>query len=114
MAAELKPIVSMAETFNLLDIRVGRILTVERAEKAIKSSYRLTADFGRFGVKTSVARLTQHSIEELIGRQILGVLNFGPREVGGIASEFLCLGVQIPKAENGEATIVSPLREVKL
>ena len=105
--------VSMAETFDLLDIRVGTILSVQVAENARKPSYHLTADFGRFGVKTSVARLTQHSIEELLGKQILGVLNFEPREVGGIVSEFLCLGVQIPKAESGEATIITPLFKVK-
>ena len=104
----------MEETFDRLDIRVGRVLTVERADKAVKPSYRLTADFGRFGEKTSVARLTQHSVEELIGKQILGVLNFGTRVVGGIESEFLCLGVQLPKADSGEATIVTPLHEVKL
>ena len=104
----------MAESFDLLDIRVGKILTVEIAEKAQKSSYKLTADFGRFGVRTSVARLTQHDAEDLIGRQILGVLNFEPREVGGVVSEFLCLGIQIPKADSGEATIVTPLKEVRL
>ena len=113
MANELKPLVSMADTFDLLDIRVGNVLTVETAVTARKPSYKLTADFGRFGVKTSVARLTQHPPEELIGRQILGVLNFGAREVGGIISEFLCLGVQIPKATSGEATIVTPMIEVK-
>jgi tRNA-binding protein len=114
MATDLKPVVSMAESFDLLDIRVGKVLTVEFAESVQKQSYKLTADFGKFGVKSSVARLTQQSLEELIGKQILGVLNFEPREVGGIISEFLCLGVQIPKADSGEATIVTPLTEVKL
>lgn len=114
MASEIKPIVSMEHTFDLLDIRVGRLLSVERAENAAKISYVLTADFGRFGIKTSVARLTQHSVEGLTGKQILGVLNFDPREIGGIVSEFLCLGVQLPKADSGEATIVAPLKEVKL
>ena len=114
MPSELKPIVSMSESFDLLDIRVGRILTVEAAANALKPSYKLTADFGRFGVKTTVARVTNHPIDDLLGRQILGVLNFEPREVGGITSEFLCLGVQIPRAASGEATIVSPVIEVKL
>ena len=113
MANELKPLVSISDTLDLLDIRVGKVLTVEPAASARKPSYRITADFGRFGVKTSVARLTQHSPEELLGRQILGVLNFEPRELGRIISEFLCLGVQIPKAESGEATIVTPMVEVK-
>jgi tRNA-binding protein len=114
MTTELKPVVSMAQTFDLLDIRVGKVLKVEVAKAAVKPSYKLTVDFGRFGLKISVARLTQHRSEDLIGRQIFGVLNFGPREVGGIVSEFLCLGVQIAKAESGEATIVTPLLEVKL
>jgi tRNA-binding protein len=114
MSTDLKPVVSMAESFDLLDIRVGKVLMVERAEKAQKPSYKLAADFRRFGIKTSVARLTQQSVEELIGKQILGVLNLESREVGGIISEFLCLGVQIPKADSGEATIVTPLKEVKL
>ena len=114
MATELKPVVSIAESFDLLDIRVGKVLTVDIAEMSHKPSYKLTADFGRFGVRTSVARLTHHAAEDIVGRQILGVLNFEPREVGRIISEFLCLGVQIPKANSGEATIVTPLMEVKL
>ena len=114
MANELKPAVSMAESFDLLDIRVGEVLTVEIADNAQKRSYKLTADFGRFGLRTTVARLTQHTADELVGRQILGVLNFESRVVGGIISEFLCLGVQIPKADSGEATIVTPLKKVKL
>lgn len=113
MATELKPVVSMADSFDLLDIRVGTVINVNVAENARKPSYRLTADFGRFGVKTSVARLTRHSVSELVGKQILGVLNFEPREVGGLVSEFLCLGIQIPKAESGEATIVTPMMKVK-
>jgi len=114
MSNELKPIVSKEDTFDLLDIRLGRVVSVERAESAVKASYFIRADFGRFGIKTSVARLTKHSIEDLTGKQILGVLNFGSREVGGIKSEFLCLGVQYPKADSGEATIVTPLVEAKL
>src|SRR4051812_10115633 len=114
MSNEIKADVSMAETFDLLDIRVGRILMVEQAVDAGKASYVLTADFGRFGVRTSVARLTQHAVEELVGKQILGVLNLGEREVGGITSQFLCLGVQVPKADSGEATPVTPMIEAKL
>lgn len=104
----------MQDTFDRLDIRVGRVLFIESAENAAKPSYVLKADFGKYGIKTTVARLTQHSAGELIGKQILGVLNFEPREIGGIVSEFLCLGVQIPKADSGEATPIIPLIEVKI
>ncbi|HVF47619.1 MAG TPA: hypothetical protein VNA17_08650, partial [Pyrinomonadaceae bacterium] len=74
----------------------------------------LHADFGQFGLKTSVARLTSHSPDELTGKQILGILNLGVREIGGVVSEFLCLGVQVPRAEGGEATIITPAIEAKL
>ena len=114
MSSELKTVVSKEDTFDRLDIRLGRVLSVEHSEGATKPSYVIRADFGRFGVRTSVARLTMHSPEDLNGRQILGVLNFGPREIGGVVSEFLCLGVQYPKADSGEATIVTPLVEAKI
>jgi tRNA-binding protein len=114
MATDLKPTVIKDDTFDRLDIRVGRLVSVDIATGATKPSYLLKADFGRFGVKTSVARLTTHKPEELIGRQILGLLNIGTREVGGVVSEFLCLGVQVPGVESGEATIVTPLVDVKL
>ena len=113
MGSETKPLVPM-ELFEQLDIRVGRLVSVERAENAMKPSYVLRADFGKYGIRTSVARLTQQSAEALMGKQVLGLLNVGTREVGGVVSEFLCLGVQYPKAESGEATIVTPLTEAKI
>ena len=79
-----------------------------------KPSYKITADFGRYGVRTSVGRFTRHAPEELIGRQIFGVLNFEPRDIGGTVSEFLTLGVQYPKADSGEATLITPMVEAKL
>ena len=113
MQAETKPVIPF-ETFAAADIRLGRIVSVERAENAVKPSYKLTVDFGKYGVRTSVARFTNHVADELIGKQVFGVLNFEPREVGGIVSEFLTLGVQIPKADSGEATPVTPMIEAKL
>ena len=113
MQAETKPVISF-ETFGLADIRLGRILAVETAAGAGKPSYKITADFGKYGVRTSVGRFTRHTPEELIGRQIFGVLNFEPREIGGIRSEFLTLGVQYAKGESGEATLVTPMVEAKL
>ena len=109
-----KPEVSKEETFDKLEIRLGRIISVELLTGAAKPSYLLKVDFGKFGVRTSVARFTAHPADELLGRQIFGVLNVGPREVGGVTSEFLSLGVQYPKAASGDATIVTPLIEAKL
>jgi tRNA-binding protein len=114
MSTEIKSTVSKEETFDKLDIRLGRIVTVESAAGGAKASYIITADFGKFGTRKSVGRFTMHTPDELIGRQILGVLNFEPREIGGVVSEFLCLGVQFPKAESVEATIVTSLIEVKI
>ena len=114
MGIETKPVVSMEETFDRLDIRVGRIVSVEPAPAAHKPSYVIRADFGKFGTRTSVGRFTKHPPDELIGKQILGVLNFETREIGGVVSEFLTLGVQYAKADSGEATIITPLVEAKI
>ncbi len=114
MSKEIKPIVSIAETFDKLEIRVGRILSVEIAPDAPKPSYIIKADFGKFGVKTSVGRFTKHSIEELKGKQILGILNFEPRKIGETVSEFFWCGVQYPKADSGEATIITSLTAAKI
>ncbi|MEI7984679.1 MAG: tRNA-binding protein [Armatimonadota bacterium] len=108
MSAEVKPIVSI-EVFEQLDIRIGRILEISRVADAPKPSYVVKADFGKYGIRTSVGRFTSHSEEHLIGKMIFGVLNFEPREIGGIWSEFLTLGVQIPKMDSGEATLITPL-----
>jgi len=114
MSKEIKPIVSKEETFDKLEIRLGRIISIEIAEDAPKPSYTIKADFGKFGVKTSVGRFTMHSIEELKGKQILGILNLEPRVIGETVSEFFWCGVQYPKADSGEATIITPLTEAKI
>jgi tRNA-binding protein len=108
MSAELKPTVSF-EVFEQIDIRLGRIIEIDRAVDAPKASYVIKADFGKYGVRTSVGRFTSHAETELIGQLIFGVLNFEPREIGGIMSEFLTLGVQIPKMDSGEATLITPM-----
>jgi tRNA-binding protein len=114
MSEETKPIVSKEETFDKLEIRLGRVMSVEPAPDVPKPAYIIKADFGKFGIRTSVGRFTKHSVDELKGKLILGVLNFGTRQMGSIASEFLCLGVQYPKADSGEATIITPLADAKI
>ena len=114
MSNELKSVVAKETSFDLLDIRTGRVISAEAAVNTPKPAYVIRADFGKFGIRTSVGRFTSHPPEELIGKQILGVLNFEPREIGGVISEFLTLGVQFSKAESGEATIITPLTEAKL
>jgi len=109
-----KPIVSMEDTFDRLDIRVGRIIKVELETSTHKPTYRMTVDFGKFGTRVSYGRFTCHPVEEVKNRLVLGVLNLEPRKLGAVVSEALILGVQFPKSESGEATFVSPLAESKI
>ncbi len=103
----MKGLVKKSETFDLLEIRLGRIVSVEFAHSAPKPSYKITCDFGKFGRKITVGRFTRHSPEELDGLLVFGILNFDTITIGEILSEFLLLGVQYPKADSGEATIVT-------
>jgi tRNA-binding protein len=114
MAKETKPVISKEDTFDKLDIRVGRIVDVELASSTPKRCYKMLVDFGKFGRRVSFGRFTQHPIDEVENRLVLGVLNFEPRQMGDEVSEVLILGVQFPKAESGEATFVSPLAEAKI
>ncbi|MCK5613390.1 tRNA-binding protein [Candidatus Pacearchaeota archaeon] len=114
MVNEIKPVVSKEDTFDRLDIRLGRIMSVSFSSDSPKPAYVIKADFGKYGVKTSVGCFTKHSTDELEGKLILGVLNFEARLIGSVKSEFLCLGVQFPKADSGEAAIISPLADAKI
>jgi tRNA-binding protein len=114
MAKDLKPTVSFEESFDKLDIRVGRVLEVEREIRTHKPTYKMIVDFGRFGKRVAYGRYTKHPVEEVKNRLVLGVLNFEPRKMGPVISEVLIIGVQYPKAESGEATFVSPAANAKI
>ena len=87
----LKPQTDYA-TFTALDIRVGRIVQVEDAQSK-KPTYRMTVDFGpEIGVKISCGAYRNYTKQDLIGRQIIGVMNLGTRKMGPEISEFLTLG----------------------
>jgi tRNA-binding protein len=111
---EEKEIVSKEDTFDKLEIRIGRIISVEEEPTAPKKAYKMKIDFGKFGIKTSVGRFTQHQPEEVKGKLVLGILNFSPRQIGNTLSEVLILGVQYPKADSGEATFIAPFVEAKI
>lgn len=111
---EQKQTVSKEETFDRLDIRLGLVLAVEEELSAPKKAYKMKIDFGKFGIRTSVGRFTQHRPEELAGQLVLGILNFEPRLIGGSLSNVLILGVQYPKAESGEATFITPSAKAKI
>ena len=109
MSKETKPEVDVASSLELLDIRLGHIRSAEILPSAPKPAYKLSIDFGKFGERVSVGRFTSHSVDDLKGLPVLGVLNLGTREIGGVVSDTLILGVQVPKAESGEATPLTPL-----
>ncbi len=111
---EEKEIVSKEETFDKLEIRLGRVISIEEESSASKKAYKMKIDFGKFGIKTSVGRFTKHTPEEIKGKLVLAILNFPPRQIGDVLSEVLTLGIQYPKAESGEATFITPFAEAKI
>jgi tRNA-binding protein len=100
------------DQFEQVDIRVGVITAVEEFPKARNPSYKLTVDFGaEIGVKRSSAQLTNYTQDELIGRQVIAVVNFAPRNIAGFLSEVLVLGVPLA---DGKVSLLSPMREAVL
>jgi tRNA-binding protein len=101
------------EDFEKVDIRVGRVLSAEALEGARKPAYKLRIDFGPdIGIKQSSAQLTAlYHAEELVGRLVMGVVNFPPRRIAGFRSEVLTLGVADP---DGAVILLEPDRDVPL
>jgi tRNA-binding protein len=99
------------DDFEKVEIRTGTILNAEAFPKARKPAYKLTIDFGQAGIKRSSAQLTDlYSIEDLVGKQIVAVLNFAPKQIGPFISDCLVLG---SIAENGEVVILQTERKVE-
>ncbi|WP_323036269.1 tRNA-binding protein [Pararhodobacter sp.] len=99
------------DDFLKVDIRVGTVTAVEDFPEARKPAWKLTVDFGpEIGVKRSSAQITTHyRAKDLLGRQVLGVVNFPPRQIGPFMSEVLILGLH----DAGEAVVViGPERKV--
>ena len=101
------------DDFARVDIRVGRIIEVQPFPEARKPAYKLRVDFGpEVGIKKSSAQVTVHyTPETLLGRQVLGVVNFPPRQIGPFRSEALVLGLP---DENGAVVLIGPGQDVPL
>lgn len=107
----IKPEISW-EDFEKIDIRTGTVLSVQDFEKARNPSYKLEIDFGALGIKKSSAQITAlYSKEDLIGKQVLAVVNFPKKQIANFLSECLILGIY---GENiKEVTLLSPSLPVK-
>lgn len=96
--------------FEKVEIRVGTILEVFEFPEARKPAYKVKVDFGEYGIKMSSAQITSHyQKEELIGKQILGVINFPKKQIGKFMSEFLVTGLA---DENGDIVLSSVDKKV--
>ena len=97
--------------FEKINIFTGTIIEATDFKNARKPSYQLTIDFGELGIKRSSAQITHHySKEELVGKQIVAVINFPPKQIANFFSECLVLGVY---DENKEVILLKPDKPVK-
>ena len=99
------------EDFEKVDIRSGTILEVNDFPGARKPSYQLSIDFGESGIKRSSAQITTlYTKEELIGKQVIAVVNFPVKQIANFFSECLVLGVY---NENNDVVLLQPTLAVK-
>lgn len=98
--------------FEAVDMRAGTIVAVEEFPEARKPAYKITVDFGpEIGVrKTSAQVKTIYTRDELLGRQVMGVVNFPPKQIGPVQSEFLLTGFY---REDGAVVLAVPERPVQ-
>ncbi|MBI2143082.1 tRNA-binding protein [Candidatus Woesearchaeota archaeon] len=96
--------------FEKVEIRVGTVISAEDFPEAKNPAYKLTVDFGSHGIKKSSAQITKlYKKEDLVGKQVIAVTNFPPKQIADFVSECLVLGVVM---ENKEIVLLQPERKV--
>ncbi len=94
------------EQFEAVEMRVGTILEAHPFPRARKPAYQLLVDFGESGIRKTSAQITQrYTAEELVGKQVIAVVNFPPKQIANFMSECLVMGVY---AENNEVVLLQP------
>ena len=98
------------EDFEKVELRVGTIIEVKDFPEAKKPSYKLKIDFGKYGIKRSSAQITKlYKKEDLLGKQIIAVVNFPPKQIADFKSEVLTTGFVL---DTGEVVIAMPERKI--
>ncbi|SRR5690554_1330948 len=98
------------EEFTKVEMRVGTVLNAEVFDEVKNPAYKMTIDFGEFGTRKTSAQITKlYSAEELIGKQIIAVLNFPPKQIANMMSECLVLG----GIEGKGVTLIKPDQKVE-
>lgn len=98
------------EDFTKIEMRIGTILTAENFAEVKNPAYKMTIDFGEFGIRKTSAQITKlYQPEELIGKQIVAVMNFPPKQIANMMSECLVLG----GIEGKKVTLINPDQKVE-
>lgn len=97
--------------FEKIEMRTGTVVKVEDFPEARRPAYKLHLDFGELGIRKTSAQVTKlYAKEDLLGKQLVAVVNFPPKQIANFMSECLILGAV---GENGEVSLLSPHHEVK-
>lgn len=97
--------------FMKVEMRVGTIISAEEFKEVKNPAYKMMIDFGTFGQRKTSAQITElYTCEELIGRQVIAVINFPPKQIANMMSECLVLG---GVGDNKDVILIGPERKVK-